>query len=265
MAVVSYATIGGGLVGPDKQALRRFFWLERAVVAKKRRIYRREDLKALPGRSFLPQIAQAWNALSDDVKSEWDYAANVIRQHGYNLFVQDKAYRIKNLLAGNADPDLYHQYLIGHINIPEGAGDVLLRQTGSFVFDFPAILRVRFKTILSTDNGNGEFVKMRFKFVYDEGGGEQTETKEIELPKASGWDARVGSLVEHYGLTGDWELEIEINNLKGDLYFDNIWVGFPVGIVNKDPYCLDVVESWSKITWPPTATLETIYPTGDAL
>jgi len=265
MVRTAYTTIGGGLVGPDKQVHRRYLWLKRGTCVKKRTLYRRSELKALPGYSLLNQIATAWNALSGAVKSDWNDAGAVMGQHGYNLFVQDKAYRIMNDLAGNADPSIYHQYLVGHLNVPQDAALVLLRQTGSVVFDFPATIYCRRKTALLVDPPGGKTIKIRFKYTYDEGGGELTQTDELTLDKADPWGLESLAVTEHYGLTGDWELEIEVDALKGDFWFDDLWVEFPSGILTKDPYCLDVKKHWSEITFPAGVSLETIYPTGDAL
>ncbi len=265
MARVGYTTIGGGLIGADKQVQRRYLWMGRGTVASKRQIYRRSELKALPGRSLLSQIGAVWTNLSEAVQGDWNDAGAIIGQHGYNLFVQDKAYRIKHELAGDATPSTFHQYLVGHLNIPIGAGGILLRQSGNLMFDFPAYLRVRRKTALVADNGNGEFVKVRFKYTYDEGGGELTETTELTLPLSEAWGLQEIEVVEHTGLTGDWELEIETSGLKGDAYLDDVWVDFLSNIITKDPYCLDVVRYWSKINFPSGVAFETIYPTGDAL
>lgn len=265
MSRVAYTTIGGGLIGPDRAVSRRYWWKERGTVAKQRTLYRRAELKALPGRSLLPQISDVWNALSDDVKSDWDYAANVMGLHAYNLFVQDKAYRIKNEIAGNADPSYYHQFKVGHLEIPEGAGDVLLRQTGTLAFSFPCTMRLRRKTVLAVDDGGSEFIKVRFNYEYDESGGELTQTDEIELNQVSGWDCQLMRITPHSGVIGTWTFEIETHDLKGDLYFDNFWIEQPVGIITADPYCVEVERYWNKILFPVGCVLETIYPVGGAL
>ena len=260
MAKVTSTIMGAGFTALDKALLRRYWWKKTPIVAIKRFLYNRAGLKALPGISLLPQIGVAWKALSDDDKEYWDYAANVMGLHGYNLFVKDKAYRIMNDIAGNAEPNYYHQHLIGHLEIPEGAGSVLLRQSGSLYFSFPCTMRLRRKTILSADNGNGEFIKVRFKYQYDSGAGEQTQTDEIELNQASGWDCQLMRITQQFGAIGTWTFEIETNNLKGHLYFDNFWVENPVGITTLDPYCVKVEKYWDKVVFPSECTLETIYP-----
>jgi hypothetical protein len=244
---------------------RRYFWMTRGSVARQRQVYRPDELKALPGYSYLTQIGTAWNALSEAVKSDWGDAGAIIGQHGYNLYVQDKSYRIKHELAGDATPSIYHQYLIGYLYVPDGAGYVLLRQSGTRVFSFPATLRVRYKSDLFNDPPGAKTAKVRFKYTYDEGAGEQTQIDEIELTKVSAWGLVELEITEHTGLTGAWELEIEIDALEGRLWFDNIWVDFVDGIFTGDPYCLEVERYWSKINFPAGCTLETIYPTGDAL
>lgn len=265
MAIVSYTTIGGGMVSKDKRTNKRYWWLDTSSVSKQKSFFRRSELKTLPSFSQLGEAADAWNLLSSSDKNDWNLAADIIGMHGYNLFIQDKIYRLLNSLPGNAVPSLYHQYLVGHLAVPQGAGDVLLRQSGNTVFSFPATLYVRRKTVLSGDPVNGHYCKVRFSYTYNEGAGELTQTDEISLNLSSSWDVESVAITQHYGVTGSWTLEIETNSLKGDLYFDDVFVSFLSGVLSLDPYCLDVERYWSKISFPSSCVLETLYPTGGAL
>jgi len=265
MAKVNVTLIGMGLAGFDKAVLRRYLWKETRAVATKRFKYSRDELKALPSYSQFAEAADAWNALSDEVKQDWDAAADVIGYHGYNLFIQDKIYRIMNGLEGNAEPSLYHQYLVGHLHIPEGAGDVLLRQTGNVRVTFPAILEVHRKTILTANSGDGGYVKIRFSYTYNEGSGEQTQTDEVSLTLSSPWFEQPLNITQHFGVLPSWTLEIEAHAVSGDLYWDDLMVQTPTGIIGNDPYCFDVAKYWSKIIFPESCILESIYPTDDAL
>lgn len=265
MPLVSETTIGGGLVSRDALAVKRFSLLERRVVAKKRVVYSRGELKALPGRSLLSQVGEAWGLLSQAEKDAWSAAGAIVSMSGFNLFTQDKVYRIKHDIEGNATPSLYHQYLIGHLNIAEGSGDVLLRQVGFSVVSFPATLYLRRKLALSADPSNGEFIKVRFKYDYDEGGGVLTQSDELSLSLTDSWGSESLGITEHTGATGDWEFEIETHALKGDFYFDDFYVLGASGVITKDMYCEKVVKKWGLVEYPAGALIETLYPTGDAL
>ena len=86
-------------------------------VGKNPRFFPRDKKQTLREVTYLFTIAYAWSFFSEATKNEWNLAANIIGQHNYNLYVQDKSYRIKHGIGGNATPSLYHQYLVGHIGI----------------------------------------------------------------------------------------------------------------------------------------------------
>jgi len=265
MSIVSYTTIGGGLVTKDKETNRRYWWMDTSSVSRQRSIYRRSDIKTLPSFSLLGQAADAWNLLSAGDKASWEAAAGIVGLHGYNLFIQDKSYRLMNSIAGNATPSLYHQYLVGHVNIPEGAGDVYLRQSGNEILSFPASLSVNRKTVLLGDPVNGQYCKVRFSYEYDEGAGVQTQTDEISLSLSSSWGTETVVITSHTGLTGAWTLEIETHAVKGDLYFDDLFVSSLTSVLGIDPFCLNVVRYWLLIAFPFSCLLESLYPQGGAL
>jgi len=265
MAIVSYTTIGGGLLDKDKEVLKRYYMLQRSAVTKKRTKYSREEKQTLLDNSLIGLIADAWNNLTDDERAAWVTAGEVCGLDGYNLFTQDKAYRIKNSIEGNATPSIYHQYLVGHLHIDEGAGDTHFRQANSNIFTFPATLYIRFKTALTADPANGEFIKVRFSYEYDEGGGLMTQTDELSLSLTQAWNNQSLAITEHGGLNGEWSFEIETHAVKGDFWFDDFFVETASGIITRDENCEQVEKRWLLVKYPAGALLETIYPQNEAL
>ncbi len=265
MAIAEYTTIGGGLVVADKRALRRFIALQRGAVTKKRSFYRPSELAVLPSYSQLPQAADAWNLLSSGDKSDWNTVAAIFGLHGYNLFVQDKVYRLMHSIAGNATPSLNHQYLVGQLHIPASAGDVTLRQTGNFAVSFPATLYLRRKAVLEADPAGGEYLKLRFSYTYNEGAGEQTCVTEIVSLLSDIWGTQSSLITQHSGVLGPWTLEILAHAVKGDLYFDDVWTETPTDIIANDPNCDEAGTKWTPVVFPAGCTIESIYPQGGAL
>lgn len=101
-------------------------------------------------RSLLPQIAELWDAFSDDEKQAWfeagkgcpalygvavfgfslygdkvGWGANL---NGWRLFVQDQSLRIKNDLPGVAIPSLFHQSSVGVLQIDPPADELKIIQ-----------------------------------------------------------------------------------------------------------------------------------------
>lgn len=260
MSKVTDTTIGGGLGTPDKLFNRRYFSKGVGNVTKKRTLYRRGDKKQLPTFSFLAQCGDAWALLSDLEKEAWELAAFECDLTGYNLFIQDKVYRLINDIKGNAIPETLHQYLTGHLTIPESTGDFLLKKVGNNVILFPAELNINYKSLLDADPSGGEFLKVRFTYVYDDGGGVEWQTDEISLTKFTDWTNETLAITQQTNPTGVYYLEIEGHNVKGDLYFDNCMVSDLNGLLTSDPYCNDIENSYHGIIVPDGFTYLSEYP-----
>jgi len=265
MSIVSYTTIGGGLISKDKEALKRYYMLQRSTVTKQRTKYSRLDKQALLDNSLIGLIADAWNNLTDSERAAWVTAGEVCGLDGYNLFTQDKAYRIKNSIDGNATPSIYHQYLVGHLHIDEGVGDCEFKQENTNVFTFPAYLRLRAKTNLIEYPAVGGFLRVNFIYEFLEGGILQYDITEINLPLSSSWSSYSEAITEHKNLTGEWHLQICSHAVKGDFWFDDFFVETASGIITRDENCEQVEKRWLLVKYPAGALLETIYPQNEAL
>jgi hypothetical protein len=128
MAIVSTVDIVSGLDEKYWSNLTpqdRFF-LSR--VRKKITLFSRKRKKGLTQKSLLPQVAEAWNLLSDAVKLDWKNAGAECNLNGYRLFVQDKCARIVNDLSGNATPSLLHQSWVGQLHIEDPASELKITQ-----------------------------------------------------------------------------------------------------------------------------------------
>jgi hypothetical protein len=117
--------------------------------------------KGLSQRSFLPAIAELWNAFSAAEKEAWSDAAVIQKElhdifdfvaenafyglspfgianygkyfilsnlNGWRLFVQDQSIRIKNDIAGVATPSLLHQAWVGYLNVEAPATKIKIAQ-----------------------------------------------------------------------------------------------------------------------------------------
>lgn len=260
MSKVTGTALGGGLITLDKQYNRRYFSKEIGNVTKKRTLFRRGDKSTLPTYSYLTQCADVWNLFSQGEKDAWDAAGLICGLTGYNLFIQDETWRLINEIAGEATPNIYHQYLVGKLSIPLGAGHFFLKKVGNEVLTFPAELNIDRRAVLTTDNGGGEYIKVRFSYVYDDGGGEETQNDELTLALSSSWGNEVMNITQNTNPTGVWALEIEGDKVKGDFYFDNLYVSDDAGIITNDPYCEKVGSKYHGVIVPNGVTSFSVYP-----
>ncbi len=209
--------------------------------------------------SYLYDIAYRWANLTDDQKAEWNFASNVIGQHNFNLFTQDTSYRRKYGIGGIATPSLYHQYLVGHIqiNYPQSSAKIVQYNYRKIVF--PSSFELCYCTDLYAI-GENPFVKMTIiynQYVF----GQTIEISQvINMPLQSGWDKAKQHINDVGGRKGKWRVEIELNDVIGDFYFDNVIVEYDGQIRLNDPYCMDVVKYWKGENLPDGVVFETIYP-----
>lgn len=259
MPIISGITIPAGLENNYSKALKMFAYSNLLSVGKNSRFFSRNRINALKDASYLSQIAQSWSYFTDNEKLAWIDAGNVCGMNGYNLFVQDQSYRIKNSLDGFATPSLFHQYLVGHINLSDNANSIVIKQSEVEDITFPLSFQLCRKSNLIS-SGNNSFAKLilRINRTYEDQ--EFTDEHTIDLPLVSDWQKQSLSVEEPLGIANSWELSFELNDVSGDLWFDNLWLIYNGVINNLDPNCEEVNLSWNQILIPDGAIIESVYP-----
>jgi hypothetical protein len=264
MAHVMGITIPAGWEIIYNKTLRMYDISVMCNVGKNPRWFPRKKTIQLKEITYLYNIAYVWGNFTSNEKQAWSNAAQIIGQHGYNLFVQDKSYRVKNSIAGNAVPSIYHQFTVGHINISAPATAARIAQYNIHKIYFPATMQISAKTNLVSAGPNPYCRMIVTWFNYVTGQTiEQVET--IEIPLNQVWQTTIQSIVDKGGRKGRWNLQIELNDVTGDLWFDNPSVEYNGQVQINDTYCEDVVKWWKGENIPTGVTFETIYPTGGAI
>lgn len=237
MAKTTGSTLYGGTIKLERLVHRRYFKKNYGVYAKKRSIWRRGEKQALPEMSQFYDASSAWNALSAGDKADWETAAIECGMTGYNLFIQDKIYRLQNSIAGNATPSIYHQYKVAQITISESAGHFLFRQVGSDIFDSAPTVNFNYKADLISENGGSEYLKIRLTYRYLVGAVLTEESAEKSLTLSQAWVDDSFSLDYYAGQTGYFELEIEGDLVNGTILFDNISIDTALSNYARDSKC----------------------------
>lgn len=264
MALVMGITLPAGIDIIYNKTLRMYDISVMCNVGKNPRFFPRSKKYTLREITYLFDIAYSWSQLSDETKDEWNFASNIIGQHGYNLYVQDKSYRKKHGLPGDATPSIYHQYLVGHINIAYPATSALITQYNSRRVNFPASFELCFKTDLTVVGGD-PYCRLKFTWTRYYRGENIESTETLNIPLTSGWDKLKKWITYYKGIRGKWRLELELNDVIGDIWFDNVIVEYSGEIKVNDPFCMDVVYWWEATNLSEYVTFETVYPTGGAL
>jgi hypothetical protein len=209
--------------------------------------------------TYLYAMAYSWGNYTTLQKTAWKNAANIIGSTGYNLFCQDTIYRRQHSIAGIATPSIYHQYLVGHVKIESPANSAKLIQPHNTKIYFPCTFETSFKSNL-TASGANPYARFNFKWMRYTAGQNIEEIQTIEIPLIQDWNNQLINITTQTGLKGKWIIELELNDVVGDLWFDNIFVEYNATIKNNDPFCMDVVKWYQGENMPAGVTLETVYP-----
>ena len=236
-------------------------------ITKKVEFYSRKKVKGMTLKSLLPQVAEAWNALSVGDKALWTTAGAQSDLNGYRLFVQDKCIRIKNDLAGNATPVVLHQSWIGDLRIKSPATELKIVQLhpsfywvsskvsgkkGQYEpvqvtesFGLPLVLSLNYSSDL-TSQGAGSFAKF-YALVWHSYQGIDYETPlEIDLDLSTGWKNATATLSSLSGYVVGYALYFHLYNVRGNLYIDNVKSTHSAQNWVRDTYCKDINQGFTR-------------------
>lgn len=261
MSVAVGQSISGGFSTWYKQNNTNRLNKDITVVGKKRDKYNRYERAFIPDESYLASCKILWDLLTPAEQSAWGDAGDFTDLNGYNLFVQDTTYRLKNCIPGVATPVEAHQYKIGHVSIPEGSGNVLFRQSSGYTPSGYITFNTWYKTALSNDGSSPNTIKLRFRYYYLSGGVLTPQVIELSMPLSVDWTHYFTGQQTVANASGGNEFEIEANNVKGDLWFDNTFVEDQLNVNTHDRYCNRVDKYWLGLNLPTGVSIESIYPT----
>lgn len=227
-------------------------------IGKNRRFMTRRQKYNLREFSKLFSVAYVWSAFNQTQKDAWYTAGDVSGVNGYALWTQDKIYRLMNSLGGNATPSVYHQYKVGHIEVGSPANSAKLTESHITPLVLPTTVKISYKTDLSADGGS-PYAKLIFKSLRFFSGRNIEETQEIVFDLVGGWKTEEISITTKEGILGGWSVSLELNDVIGDLYFDNLNIEFSGTIQNEDPFCDSFPKYWAQDDVGSGVTVESIY------
>ena len=239
----------------------------------------RVKIKGLTARSLLPSVAASWNALTTLEKLAWNAAGRVAGFNptqknpnatiaGYRLFVQDQCLRLEYGLPGVSTPSLFAQYKVGHIQISPPATLISLIQMHPNAYwikkkvvgsksmyesvkvteflSIPLTIQLNYKSDLVACGPN-PYAKFYAKIWYSYQGIDRYYNLNIDLDLQSDWKAASAIQTAAINQLVGYDLYITLNDVQGDLYFDDLksthdgqnWV--------RDPNCNDINETLTKI------------------
>lgn len=300
MATVSYVDLTTEQEVPYFKGLTAQDRFNYARVTKKVVFRSKKKVAGLTQKSMLPQVAAAWNLLTMPEKLAWNAAGRVTGFNptqtnpnatvaGYRLFVQDKCARIRNDLAGNATPSLFHQYYVGNLHIESPATNLKIVQLhphnywiskkvkgkkGMYepvivIEDFvlPLVISLNYKSELVVA-GPSPSARFYAKVWYSYQGADCYENIEVPIDLSADWKTGTATLsydqfakygTGFYGVslfgyddnikTGyivGYDLYVELIDVTGDLYIDNVKAEHSAQNWVRDTYCNDIDQGFTK-------------------
>jgi hypothetical protein len=263
MAKVTYLELPAGYDMSFASALKpadRFTFarivLNRTLLSKKRKI----DVSQ---RSLFSQISVFWQALSQGERDAWIEAGAEINRTGWQLFIQDQAARLGAELAGVATPSTIHQSWVGQISVTDFSDEffaVQLHPNAYYIkrkiigtksqyqavkitewFRLPLKIGINYKSDLEA--GEGEYFAQFYADVnYSYQGVDKVERLAIDFDLQSGWKTVETTLSSIIGQVKSYNLFLYLNNVKGDIWFDNVVAYHSAQNWAIDPVCKTLTQ-----------------------
>lgn len=220
----------------------------------------------LISRSLLSEISQVWSSFSEDQKNDWLQAGSNCNLNGWKLFIQDCVARKKAGLIGVAVPSNLHQSFVGKIEIFEPASEIKLIQEHPSSFyikrkldnkkesfspvlinesvSLPFNLSINYHSNLSVC-GSNPMAKFYARFIYSFKGENLEYFLELPFDFKSEWKNISTDLIITDGTIIRYDLFIYINDLRGELFFDNVKAEHNGQNFARDPFCQNISEKFS--------------------
>lgn len=199
--------------------------------------------KGISKRSMLPRLSILWQAFSTAEKLAWKNAAAFSDYNGWQLFVQDQCLRYKNDMSGVSTPNNHHQSWVGQCRVTSPASEIKIAQyhpNSYFIkkkvygsknlyfpkeitedFYLPLKIGISYKSNL-TSQGAGSFAKF-YATIWNSYQGHDDQTDLIiDLDLSSDWQTLTETLSSIRGTLLGYTLFIELHNVTGDFFFDNV-------------------------------------------
>jgi hypothetical protein len=223
--------------------------------------------KGISQKSLLPLCSSMWKTFDGATQDSWNSAGAIMNLTGFKFFVADYVLRMQNDLAGVSTPSLLYQTKVGKLTVSAPATNMLLTQLHPLTywvsspvkgkkamrepvlvvesFALPLVLTISYKSNLVSV---GASPRARFyAVVYSLYQGRTIEnTVEIPFDLVADWKTATATISSVVGLVKSYALFLELYNVTGTLYVDNI-VSFHSGHNwARDPACRDIDQAFTK-------------------
>lgn len=227
----------------------------------------RNRKKGLTQKSLIPILSPVWQALTQGERDAWNSAGVITNMSGFKLFVRDRSLRIANDIEGFATPNNLYQTTVGTLRIEAPATSLKIQQLHpeeywvsrkvrgtrsqyepiKIMEDFrvPLNIKMNYKADLVEYGG---IAKARFYcIVYSHYQGLTFENiVEIPFTLQQDWTSAEATISQVIGKDRGYNAFIELENVRGTLYFDNVEINHSGQNWARDPHTIDINQSFTK-------------------
>jgi len=216
----------------------------------------------------MPLARQGWATLTITQKAAWNSAGALNGMSGYKMFWRDLAGRRKNGLTGYSTPSDLYQVWVGRVTIASPSTSIKLAQYHPFQyyisrkvrgtrsqrepieiiesFDLPLEIALSYKTDLQSV-GSATLVQF-YCIVISHYQGKDIETRvTIDMPLQQNWTRATATLSQVLGRVKGYTAYIEIQDARGDLFFDNVELNHSGQNWARDRNCKDINEGFNTV------------------
>lgn len=265
----------------------------RGVVRKIGYLQSRAKILNMTNKSLLPQVSALWAGLTIAQKNDWKLAGLADTKKAFNLFTQDTCYRLKHGIAGIATPSIYHQFMVGRLEINASADHAILAQFHPHLYYklkkmagsttimedvainetlvLPLTISASFRcNIVPTSAGS----RARFyAIIYSSYQGRTIETEiGFNCTNQASWTRGTSTATEVVGVVRSYDLRIELVDCRGWVEWDNVTAEHTGTNWARDYRCNDVnneltkinyqiEKSWEEQALPTGGAFSSVYPT----
>jgi len=266
MSKVSYVNIPSGLEQTYKKGLQPGDRFTFSRIRVKDLFLSRSRVKGITERSLLKELAPIWLAFSDSEKNAWSTAGSYCGLTGYKCFVHDTSARRKAGLTGFSSPNIFYQANCGRILIESPSTGLQIEQAHPLnyyiskkvagtrsqyspllitePFTLPLQIKISYKTVLTALTGEA---KARFyAIIYSSYQGMTLETPvSIDFGMNDDWQIKTASISHVKGLVRGYSVFIEVEQARGNLYFDNVELYHGSENWARDPFCNNITQNFT--------------------
>jgi hypothetical protein len=266
MAKVSYSIVPEDLTSFYSRTLTFGSRLQSPRVRRYRAFMSRNQKKGFSAKSLLPEVAELWATFSPEEKAVWNAKAVVERKSGFKFLLRDYVLRKANDLTGYFTPEAYWGLEVGKIVIEEPATSLKIAQlhprnylikrkkTGTIGqynivkitegFGLPLELKISYKSNLTSAGANP---KARFyaEILSHYQGREILTELSCDFDLVSDWTQVINSISGVVGIEKGYTIYIELEDVQGTLYFDNVEINHSGQNWARDKFCDNIRQAFT--------------------